>query len=124
MADGLPDQYTSILATARAKSRPLFQVEREVLRATHADIGAYLLALWGLPFPLVEAVAYHHEPRRLQSATFDLTGIVHVANCLQHEQSNHPDMVPSPLDMEYLKAAGVAQHLDEWREDFRAHGAK
>jgi putative nucleotidyltransferase with HDIG domain len=124
LADGMPDQYAAILATARAKSRPLFQVEREVLRATHADIGAYLLAVWGLPFPLVEAVAYHHEPRRLQTATFDLTGIVHVANCLQREQSNHPDIVPSPLGMEYLNAVGVAQHLDEWREGFRAHGAE
>jgi putative nucleotidyltransferase with HDIG domain len=124
MADGLPDQYTAILATARARSRPLFQVEHEVLCATHADTGAYLLALWSLPFPLVEAVAYHHEPRRLQTATFDLTCIVHVANFLQHEQSNQPDIVPSPLDMEYLNEAGVAQHLDEWREDFRAHGTK
>ena len=124
LADGMPDQYAAILAAARAESRPLFQVERQVLRVTHADIGAYLLALWSLPFPLVEAVAYHHQPRRLQAATFDLTGIVHVANCLQREQSNHPDIVPSPLDMEYLNAVGVAQHLDEWREDFRAHGAR
>jgi len=124
LADGMPDQYAAILATARARSRPLFQGEREVLSATHADIGAYLLALWSLPFPLVEAVAYHHEPRRLQAATFDLTCIVHVANFLQHEQSNQPDIVPSPLDMEYLNEAGVAQHLDEWREDFRAHGTK
>ncbi|MCX6928853.1 MAG: HDOD domain-containing protein, partial [Verrucomicrobia bacterium] len=31
LADGMPDQYAAILATARAKSRPLFQVEREVL---------------------------------------------------------------------------------------------
>jgi putative nucleotidyltransferase with HDIG domain len=124
LADGMPDQYAAILATARATSRPLFQVEREVLSATHADIGAYLLTLWSLPFPLVEAVAYHHEPRRLQAATFDLTCIVHVANFLQREQSNQPDIVPSPLDMEYLNAAGLAQHLDEWREDFRPHGTK
>jgi len=124
LADGMPDQYTAILATAQAKSRPLFQVEREVLRATHADIGAYLLALWSLPFPLVEAVAHHHEPRRLQATTFNLTCIVHVANFLQREQTNQPDNVPSPLDMEYLNAAGVAQHLDEWRADFRARGTK
>jgi HD-like signal output (HDOD) protein len=124
LADGLPDQCAAIMATARAKSRPLFQVEREVLRATHADTGAYLLALWSLPFPLVEAVAYHHEPRRLKAATFDLTCIVHVANFLQHEQSRQPDVVPTPLDMEYLKAAGVAQYLDEWREEIRANGVK
>jgi len=124
LADGMAAPYAAILATARAKAQPLYQVEREVLSVTHADLGAYLLALWSLPFPLAEAVAYHHEPRRLQTATFDLSGIVHVANCLQREHSQQPDLVPAPLDMEYLNAVGAARHLDEWREDSRAHGAK
>ena len=26
------------------------------------EIGAYLLGLWGLPYPIVEAVALHHTP--------------------------------------------------------------
>ena len=32
--------------------------------ATHAEVGAYLLGLWGLPFQIVEAVANHHAPER------------------------------------------------------------
>jgi len=122
LADGLPDQYTAILSDARAQAKPLFEMERKALRVTHADLGAYLLALWSLPFPLVEAVAYHHEPRRLQSATFDLAGVVHVADWLHRQQSDHPDIPPAPLDMEYLNAVGVAKHLDEWREDFAVGG--
>ena len=31
---------------------------------SHAEIGAYLLGLWGLPPAIVEAVAHHHHPER------------------------------------------------------------
>jgi len=40
----------------------LHVVEREHLGTTHADIGAYLLGLWGLPYDVIEAVARHHTP--------------------------------------------------------------
>ena len=32
---------------------------------SHAEIGAYLLEQWGLTYPVVEAVAYHHTPERI-----------------------------------------------------------
>jgi len=117
-ADGMPDQYAAILVQARSSARPLFEVEREVLGATHADIGAYLLALWSLPMPLVEAVAYHHEPLRARTTEFDLIGIIHVADALQREQVKHHDIVPSPVDTKYLDAMGVTGHLEGWRKDF------
>lgn len=36
--------------------------EEQVLGASHADIGAYLLALWGLPMGIVAAVRRRHRP--------------------------------------------------------------
>jgi HD-like signal output (HDOD) protein len=117
LADGMPEQYASILADARARSKPLFEVEREVLGATHADIGAYLLTLWSLPLPLTEAVAHHHEPGRAGADAFNLIGVVHVANSLQREPVSHPAITPSPLDAGFLEAMGVAGHLESWRHD-------
>jgi HD-like signal output (HDOD) protein len=32
------------------------------IRNHHAEVGAYLLGLWGFPTPIVEAVAFHHLP--------------------------------------------------------------
>ena len=47
---------------ARTQSIPLAVAERELIGASHAEVGAYLLGLWGLPRPVVEAVAFQHAP--------------------------------------------------------------
>ena len=45
----LPEQFRRIVELARASGRPIWEVETEVLGVTHAEIGAYLLGIWGLP---------------------------------------------------------------------------
>jgi HD-like signal output (HDOD) protein/CheY-like chemotaxis protein len=60
LATRLPDLLAEVNAAATRAGRPSWQVERQLLGVTHADIGAYLLGLWGLPPALVEAVAAHH----------------------------------------------------------------
>lgn len=37
------------------------QIERSLLGTSHGEIGAYLLGRWGLPLPVVDAVAHHHD---------------------------------------------------------------
>ena len=118
LADGLPDAYTVVLEEARKTHTPLHLVERKHFDTTHAEVGAYLLALWGLPIPLVEGVANHHAPRRCGVESVCLAGVVHIANCLQHAQSAHPELVPSPADMDYLKSVGLEQQYADWRVEF------
>jgi HD-like signal output (HDOD) protein/ActR/RegA family two-component response regulator len=36
-------------------------VEQRVLGTSHAEIGAYLLGLWGLPLPIIDAIAHHDD---------------------------------------------------------------
>ena len=43
-----------------------------MLGVTHAEIGAYLLGIWGLPYSIVEAVAHHHTPRRVGLGGLDV----------------------------------------------------
>ena len=45
-------------------------------RASHAEIGAYLLAIWGLPYAVVEAVAHHHRPTRVMAGLDSLVALV------------------------------------------------
>jgi HD-like signal output (HDOD) protein len=35
--------------------------EQRVLGTSHAEIGAYLLGLWGLPLPIIDAIAHHDD---------------------------------------------------------------
>jgi HD-like signal output (HDOD) protein/CheY-like chemotaxis protein len=65
---------------AQNEKRPLFVLEKEALGITHAEIGAYLLGLWGLSDNIVEAVAFHHEPLRSINPDFGVITAVHLAN--------------------------------------------
>lgn len=72
----------------------------------YADAGAYLLGLWGLPMPIVEAVAHHRAPSRIRQSGFWVGGAVHVASAL---------VTGSAVDEAYLQAVGVAGELPRWR---------
>lgn len=72
----------------------------------YADAGAYLLGLWGLPMPIVEAVAHHRDPARIRQSGFWVGGAVHVASSLAGEL---------PVDEAYLEAVGMADQLPAWR---------
>jgi HD-like signal output (HDOD) protein len=91
--------------------------EVEVTGTTHGRLGAYLLGLWGIEHPIVEAVAHHHDPASVRSASFDLPSIVHVADALVHSIENEraggsPDVA---VDQEHLAALGIADKLEGWR---------
>jgi len=118
IAENLPQEYDRVLKESHEQSVPLFEMERKAFGATHADLGAYLLTLWGLPPPLIEGVAHHHEPQLFNNQEFGLVGAIHVANSLEREQSKHEGVVPSPVNLEYAKSVGIAGQLDKWREHF------
>ena len=80
LAENLPMRYARVLTLCEKKGTPHWQGESEVFGATHAEVGAYLLALWGLPDPIVEAVAYHHCPDECPNKAFSPLSAVHAAN--------------------------------------------
>lgn len=61
---------------------PMHEAETRVLGASHAEVGAYLLGLWGLPYPVVEAVAHHHRPEGVRLGKFDVVAALAVAMAL------------------------------------------
>jgi putative nucleotidyltransferase with HDIG domain len=117
VAANLPAAYREVRGLARSRKIPLYEAEQEVLKANHADIGAYLLSIWGLPIPLVEAVALHHEPFRAPNGTFGALTAVHVASAWSYEQTPTGREIPGPpLDLVYLQETGIAGNLDLWRQ--------
>jgi len=113
LADQMPDRYAELQERAAQEKRPLSDVEEETLGATHADIGAYLLDLWGLPVPLVEAVALHHHPLRANEFAFSSLTAVHVANHLVMTVAGNAAL--DGLDALYLDRLGLGSRLLEWR---------
>ncbi len=108
-----PERLAADLEAARERSVPLYQVEEEVRGVDHAVIGAALLAKWGVPEPVVEAVANHHVPQRVSTNTLGVVGAVHVANHLVETLKNEP--APAPLNTAWLAAHDLADRVEEWR---------
>jgi HD-like signal output (HDOD) protein len=61
---------------------PAHVAEKSTWGVTHAEIGAFLLGLWGLPFQIVEAVANHHAPERQSGDRVGLAQLVWLAACI------------------------------------------
>ena len=117
LAFGLHEEYAEVIAQAKRQNLQVWQVEQEILGATHADVGAYLLALWGLPNPIIEAVALHHQPARCAAPEFSPAVAVHAADVFAHEFSGTNTEVPSPqLDVAYLASLGFAGRIESWRD--------
>ena len=115
LAYGLPEEYIEVCARAKKEQRPGWQVEQEVFGATHADVGAYLLALWGLPNPVVEAVALHHQPARSAAPEFSPAIAVHIADVFAHNLSGSGTEIPPPqMDIAHLTRIGLVGRIDEW----------
>lgn len=108
----IPEKFKKAVHASKTSGRPAYEVEAEILGVTHAEVGAYLLALWGLPCPIVEAVAYHHYPAAALERTFDLPTAVSLANALVEEATGGPEITL----IAHLESLKVAQKLKKWRE--------
>jgi putative nucleotidyltransferase with HDIG domain len=117
LASGDPDRYQEAVNLAAKRQVPMIEVETEFFGASHADVGAYLLGLWGLPISVIEAIALHHAPDRTVLDHFTPLTAVHVANHLENEMSGPAlDAESVPLDTDYLARIGCEGRIDDWRE--------
>lgn len=81
LMSNFPKEFEAIVKTVKENSALKFHdVEREVIGFNHASIGGYLLDLWGLPYPVIEAALYHHEPMNPKIINHELVKAVHIAN--------------------------------------------
>ncbi|GIV15579.1 MAG: two-component system response regulator [Armatimonadota bacterium] len=116
LAASLPDTYQKVLAASKAQRIPLWRAEEAVFGTSHAEVGAYLLGLWGLPTSIVEAVAWHHRPSLCPARTFCPLTTVHVANALWHQ--NIPEQqedAPQTLDTMLMESMGLTERLPAWQ---------
>jgi HD-like signal output (HDOD) protein/CheY-like chemotaxis protein len=106
-----PENFKKVIKACAKTGRPQYEIEAEMLGVTHAEVGAYLLGLWGLPHPIVEAVAFHHNPSAALERTFDIPTAVSLANALVEEITDN-----RPLTIEHhLESLKISNSLERWR---------
>ncbi|TWT89472.1 response regulator [Stieleria varia] len=115
LAANLPTQYSEAIRIAKDEAIPLWQAETRVFRSSHAEVGAHLLGLWGLPNPIVEAVAFHHRPADSCSECFTPLTAVYVANLVRHSQPIDGDAATDEMpDRQYLTMIKEGDRLEHW----------
>jgi HD-like signal output (HDOD) protein len=83
LAANFPKKYKEATALAQEQQMTLWQAERQTLGVSHGEIGAYLLALWGLPEPIINAIALHHQPPAVNNQA-SLRVLIFTSNLLEH----------------------------------------
>jgi HD-like signal output (HDOD) protein len=120
LASKMPDKFCAVLARAEERKCEVFEAEEELLGTSHAEIGAYLLGLWGIPNLAVEAIAHHHRPTRIPHSGLDSSIIVYVADLLENELGSHPKgpgvTELRESDRAALETLGILDRFAEFRE--------
>lgn len=121
IASKAPARYQQIMQTSAEKNTSICSVEKKMLGFFHGEIGAYLLAHWGLPAQVVEAVLLHHTPHLCGDQQFTPLTAVHIADSLIPPVSNKVNAVlGNKLIKEYVLATGVQKHLARWQVEAKA----
>ena len=109
-------EYKSILDLATTRNIGICAAEREVLGCSHAEIGGYLLGIWGLPQSIVEAVAWHHRPSDSPVTGFSALLAVHAA-CVYDVQLRPSRLqARAVMDQGYLARVGLEDHAQLWQK--------
>lgn len=76
-----PKRYGRVLELVHQEGGPICQVEREIFGTTHAEMGAYLMGLWGMSPDVVHAIGYHHDHRVSDQY---VPNVIAAANAIDH----------------------------------------
>jgi HD-like signal output (HDOD) protein len=115
LAANLPDDYGIALSRADSGEMTPEEAEYAMFQASHSDVGAYLLGLWGFSQPVVEALAFHHKPEKYMAETFTPLVAVHAADAIDHHLRKR-SMSEKSQDMNrvYMEKLGFAESIPSW----------
>ncbi|PKU25531.1 HDOD domain-containing protein [Telmatospirillum siberiense] len=119
LLDQCPHDVARVKAAVAAGVDPQ-DAEVAVFGASHFQVGAYLLGLWGFNKAVVEAVAFLGRPSAASIGVLDIAGVVHIARVVSGpspiyaQPAKGADIGRLPLDKAYLQSLGKDDRLVTW----------
>ncbi len=108
-----PKELKAIQELVANEGLSTVDAEYACLGVSHGLMGAYLLAIWGLPHSIIEAVAFHHEPLECFRGSINIASVIYIAEALaQVKQNTDYPVFASHLDMNYIKRMGIETKLE------------
>ena len=111
LAVNFGSEYQKVIQAPGSETRAEWEREQAAFGASHAEIGAYLMGLWGLETALLAAIAFHHNPGQSQIGEFGPLAAVHLADVFDRQTP-----AGEGGDVDYLNTIGVQQRVAEWRQ--------
>lgn len=109
-----PTGYASVVEDGKGHCGEGMAREERIFKGNHAEVGAYLMGLWGFSEPIVEAIYLHHAPKNNGLDEFGPLAAVHCANALIcMRESSETSFFPY-ADESYLKSLGLLEHIPLW----------
>lgn len=114
LAATCPADYHEVQALRHCQpGMSLLDAETAVLGSNHAAVGAFLLGLWGLPQPVVQAVYHHHQPAAAAGeAAAIVNWIAHIHTLAAHNDQAALDRPGASQAWTRLPTLLQTQHLD------------
>ena len=114
------ERYKEVVELSDKEKINLSAAERRVFDTTHAEVGGYLLGIWGLPDNIIEAIFFHQNPGISPEKKFGLITAVHVANALvANGMPGYTAGELSVIDYEHVKKIGKHKRIEIWKEKCR-----
>lgn len=115
LATNLPEDYGIAISRYESGEMTPQQAEMSIFKASHSEVGAFLMGLWGFHQPVVEALAFHHRPESYMAETFTPLIAVHAANAIDnHLRKRMMSEKSEDMNRTYLEKLGYAERIPHW----------
>ena len=108
------EEFGEALRIAQENGELLIDVEKEIFGATHAEVGGYLMELWGLPDTITEAITFHSIPSGCAEEEFSVVTAIHVANYFSEGNDGDKITLTSSFDTFHMERIGLDDHVEAW----------
>ena len=113
----LEPYYRQAVLLARQERITLNQAEQKIFKATHCDMGAFLIGLWGFSNDIVEAIDFHHQLGEYPADTFSPALAVHIADVLYYRFDQKEIVGSAPeFNEDYIIKINLGKKFQKWRD--------
>jgi putative nucleotidyltransferase with HDIG domain len=116
LAANFPEICDKAVDLVNSEKVSLSTAEQEFFGVTHAEVGAYLLGLWGLPSGILKIVSLHHRPLAFEDEGMSPLMAVHAADVICGVRGGRPMFASGHFNQESLMRSGLAGHQEKWAE--------
>lgn len=114
LASNFTETYDQVADLVVAERVSISTAEQEFFGVSHAEVGAYLLGLWGLPADILNIVSLHHRVHLQDEGHATALIAVHAADVFCGNHLGHALFETERLNQTAIEKAGLWGRREAW----------